>query len=75
MTETTATPLDQPAERGQSLTVVETAELLSVSPRTVRRLIASGALEARRIGPKLIRIDARSVADLGTPLQYRPEVA
>jgi excisionase family DNA binding protein len=36
-------------------TIEETAELLNVSPRTVRRLIGSGALAAHRFG-RLVRI-------------------
>ena len=36
-------------------TIDETAELLNVSPRTVRRLINSGALPAHRLG-RLVRI-------------------
>jgi excisionase family DNA binding protein len=36
-------------------TIAEAAELLNVSPRTVRRLIESGALPVHRIG-RLVRI-------------------
>jgi excisionase family DNA binding protein len=36
-------------------TIDETAELLNVSPRTVRRLIESGALPAHRLG-RIVRI-------------------
>jgi excisionase family DNA binding protein len=42
-------------------TIDEVAELLSVSPRTVRRLIESGALPVHRVG-RLVRI---ADADLG----------
>jgi excisionase family DNA binding protein len=36
-------------------TIDEAAELLNVSPRTVRRLVASGALPVHRLG-RLVRI-------------------
>jgi excisionase family DNA binding protein len=39
----------------QLWTIDETAEVLNVSPRTVRRLIESGALRAHRLG-RLVRI-------------------
>jgi excisionase family DNA binding protein len=42
-------------------TIDETAELLNVSPRTVRRLIEAGALRAHRIG-RLIRISDEDIA-------------
>lgn len=41
-------------------TVAEVAELLRVSERTVRRLIARGALRAVRVG-RSIRIDGRVI--------------
>jgi excisionase family DNA binding protein len=37
-------------------TIDETAELLNVSPRTVRRLIESGALPVHRLPGRLVRI-------------------
>lgn len=39
----------------------EAARLLRVSRRTVYRYAALGLLDGRRIGPKLIRVTARSV--------------
>lgn len=44
------------------------ADILSCSTKTIRRKIASGELPARRIGARLIRIDAADLADLGRPL-------
>ena len=44
-------------------TIDETANLLSVSPRTVRRLIGSGALRAHHIG-RLVRISDNEIATL-----------
>jgi excisionase family DNA binding protein len=42
-------------------TIDETADRLSVSPRTVRRLIDSGALRAHHIG-RLVRISDNEIA-------------
>lgn len=44
------------------------ADILSCSTKTIRRSIATGELPARRIGTRLIRIDAADLADLGRPL-------
>jgi excisionase family DNA binding protein len=44
-------------------TIDETAELLSVSSRTVRRLVASGALQVHRFG-RLVRIAEADIAVL-----------
>ena len=44
-------------------TIDETADLLNVSPRTVRRLIDSGALQAHRFG-RLVRIADGDIAVL-----------
>jgi excisionase family DNA binding protein len=44
-------------------TIDETAELLNVSPRTVRRLIRSGALPAHRF-ERLVRISDGDIAAL-----------
>jgi excisionase family DNA binding protein len=43
-------------------TIDETAEILSVSARTVRRLISSGALPAHRLPGRLIRISDGDIA-------------
>lgn len=52
----------------QWLTVAQTAEVLQVSVATVRRMITRGELSARRIGPRLIRVEAASVAAVGRNL-------
>ena len=44
-------------------TIEESAELLNVSPRTVRRLIASGALQVHRFG-RLVRVADADIAVL-----------
>jgi excisionase family DNA binding protein len=53
--------------RGRPLTklrtIDETAELLNLSPRTVRRLIDSGALQVHRFG-RLVRIADGDIAAL-----------
>jgi excisionase family DNA binding protein len=46
---------------GKLRTIEETAELLSVSVRTVRRLIESGALPVHRIG-RAVRISDADIA-------------
>jgi excisionase family DNA binding protein len=52
-------------------TIQQAAETLQTSTKTIRRRIADGTLDARRIGPRLIRVNPTSLAALGTPLQYR----
>lgn len=42
-------------------TVSQAARHLSLHPSTVRRLVASGALPALRLGPRSIRIDAAAI--------------
>lgn len=53
------------------LSVEQAAALRQVSTKTIRRRIADGTLDARRVGPRLIRINPESLADFGTPLQYQ----
>lgn len=48
------------AER-KLLTLAEAADALAVSPRTARRYIADGHLEAVRLGRRTIRIKAASI--------------
>lgn len=43
------------------VSLADAAEALSVSPRTVRRYIASGQLEAVRLGRKTLRIKIDSI--------------
>lgn len=49
--------------RKYSHTIQQIAELYGVDPRTVRRWIASGRIDAVRVGPRLIRLDPDDVAD------------
>lgn len=43
------------------LTIPEAAEYLKVSTKTIRRMIARAEIEARRIGPRLIRVNAETL--------------
>lgn len=54
----------------QWLTVRQSAETYGLSQKTIRRRIADGTLLARRVGPRLIRINIASLEQLGRPLQY-----
>ena len=78
MTRRTSNPPQRPTSRSASRTtstgtpgrpltrlrtIDETAELLNVSSRTVRRLIDSGALQVHRFG-RLVRIAERDIAVL-----------
>ena len=44
-----------------SATVKEIAEKFNISPTTIRRYVAEGRISARRLGPKLIRLDPAQV--------------
>lgn len=48
----------------------EAAEYWGVSVKTIRRYIAAGMIDARRVGPRSIRVELESLDALGTPLQY-----
>lgn len=50
------------------ISIDEAAARLDVSTKTIRRRISDGTLKAVRIGPRLIRIDAASLASAGRPL-------
>jgi excisionase family DNA binding protein len=52
----------------EQLSIPQVAERYGVSAKTVRRWIASGDLPARRVGPRLVRINAADVADFGRKL-------
>lgn len=50
------------------ISIPEAAEALGVSAKTVRRRITDGTIEARRIGPRTIRIPEASLTAAGRPL-------
>jgi excisionase family DNA binding protein len=52
-------------------TCQQVAEARQTSVRTIYRRVADGTLEARRIGPRLIRINPESVASWGAPAAER----
>lgn len=50
-------------------TVQEAADAYRLSPDTVRRMITRGEIEARRFGPRLIRVNLGSIATAGQPVE------
>lgn len=44
------------------------AEYANVSPRTLRRYIASGRLAGYRVGPRLVRVDLNEIDALLRPI-------
>lgn len=62
----------QPPRASEYVTVQKAAQMLACSPKTVRRLIASGEIEAYRMGARAIRIPLDAVnAALGKRLGPR----
>lgn len=55
---------NSPRPRRQLISTAQAAQELDVSPRTVRRYIATGRLRAFRVGPRMVKVDAADVADL-----------
>lgn len=51
-------------------TIPEAADYLGVSSDTVRRRITDGSIRAKRLGPRLIRVEVASLSEFGNPLQY-----
>jgi excisionase family DNA binding protein len=50
------------------ISVSRAAELLGVSPATIRNRIADGSIDAERVGPRLFRVDPASLpVELLTP--------
>jgi excisionase family DNA binding protein len=52
------------------VSIPDAADLLGVSVKTVRRMIARGDLEAKRLGPRLIRINATALEHVGDPIAW-----
>ncbi|MEV8171069.1 helix-turn-helix domain-containing protein [Microbacterium sp. NPDC077486] len=51
-------------------TIDDGAHEFKVSPDTIRRMITRGEIEAKRFGPRLIRVNLASIEAAGRPLQY-----
>lgn len=67
---------DMPFETGRWRSISDTAADVGVSPKTVRRWITEQRIEARRFGPKLIRVDMNSVIAMAVPvIPPRPDAA
>lgn len=56
------------APASQWVTIALAAEFFAVSEKTIRRRISDGSIEARRFGPRLIRVNLTSLASAGRPL-------
>lgn len=48
--------------------ISEASTRFSLHPDTIRRMISRGEIEAKRFGPKLIRVNLGSVEAAATPL-------
>lgn len=51
-------------------TMDDASEQFKLSKDTIRRMIARGEIEAKRFGPRLIRVNLSSIESAGRPLQY-----
>lgn len=56
-------------------TINVAAQFYDVSEKTIRRWISLGLLDAKRVGPRLIRVNLASLDSLGRPLQYLGEAS
>lgn len=52
-------------------TLADASEQFKLSKDTIRRMITRGEIEAKRFGPRLIRVNLTSIESAGRPLQYR----
>jgi excisionase family DNA binding protein len=57
-----------PLARRELVTLDAAADYLGVSPLTIRRRIASGALRAYRLGPRVVRVDLADVDSMLEPI-------
>lgn len=56
-------------------TLDDAADMLRIDKATIRRMITRGEIEAKRFGPRLIRVNLTSLIEAGKPLQWNdPEV-
>lgn len=56
------------AARPELISVTEAAERLGVNYRTIRRWIAAGRIDAVRVGPRLLKIDAAQLDRVMRPV-------
>ncbi|GAA1694852.1 hypothetical protein GCM10009792_13590 [Microcella alkalica] len=63
-------PEHQSIARASWGSLQDAAEHWDLSVKTIRRYIAAGQIEARRVGPRAIRVNLDSLDSLGTPLRY-----
>jgi excisionase family DNA binding protein len=56
----------------QYITIKDAAAKVGVHPRTVRRWIEDGLIDAYRVGPRVVRIDAASLDSLAVRMGGRP---
>jgi len=47
------------------VTIKQAVEYYQLDPKTIRRMIALGKLEARHVGERSIRVDRESLLELG----------
>ncbi|HWL79242.1 helix-turn-helix domain-containing protein [Microbacterium sp.] len=59
-----------PEDTPQWVRIKTAAALTGLSEKTIRRRIADGTIEARRVGPRAILIPLSSLDTMGRPLQY-----
>lgn len=53
------------------VSISEAAEHFSLHPDTIRRMISRGEIEAKRLGPRLIRVSLASIERSGKPVDVQ----
>lgn len=66
--------LSPAASSADWITLAEAADRLSVSIKTVRRMVSRGDLPAKRIGSRLIRVPSAALDSVGRDLVVSYEV-
>lgn len=51
-------------------TIQDASAYYALSVKTLRRMISRGDIEAKRFGPRLIRVNLASIEAAAKPLQY-----
>lgn len=59
------------SEPDRWVTMDDAAAEISVSRKTIRRMITRGEIEAKRFGPRLVRVNISSLIRSGRDLQWR----